>query len=187
MKTILRLLTIATLTFFMSACGGSSGGGSSSESGGGDTTADGYTKTGTITATIDGSTKTFYTSKVDNPAGIVNSAIVTPGTNYLNVTIQAHPVVGLSTSGEVLTITILFPNGTLTTGTPESASISYMVDGGFYTSAFPTVNIAVATQNGSTIHLEGTAQATISTVDSSSSKTVSIEFVVDADEAIING
>jgi hypothetical protein len=186
MKAFLQLITATMLVFFMSACGGSSSGGGTTNGG---TTSGDTVQTGTVTSNIDGVTENWYTVKIDNEAGIVNSASISELENG-DITLLVQSYENKEMSGEnSLQFFLTFPGGSITTGEVTGSLFMYAGDAsseGLVSYTF-TANLTTATGDAKSAHLAGNFMLQAIEVESDITKNVSVTFDVQADKIEIDG
>ena len=187
MKTLLRLIAMTMLVFFMSACGGSSGGGSDDD--GGLTNSGDTVQTGTVTSVIDGVTQKWYTVKVDNAAGIVNSAKISKlADGDLTVYVQSYDNTQMNGENN-LQFSFTFPGATITTGQVTGTLFFYNGDndsGAMHLTPF-TIELTTASGDETSAHLVGSFMLQATSVDSDTLIDVSVTFDVQADKTEVLG
>ncbi len=189
MKTI-STLALAAMTALLIGCGGgdSGGGGTPSSSSSSSSIPSGVTQSGEINSTVDGVSKTWYTTRTDNHSLAANSAAVLRINNAITIIIGARPTVGTARSEQDgLGFSFVFTNGQVTTGTiSDTLMISYQVDEQYYVSTeHYNVELTEASDDGFNIHLKGTiTDVPIAVPGTTSTKKISIVFDVTASDSV---
>jgi len=170
---LFKLLIVASSIVIITACGG-----------GGTTGATGTT-TGTVNFKFDGVADTYYTINTTDGITNINSASVTRNDTETSIWVVSYK--GIYTSGDSVTFHITFPDNKIQTGTfTQSEYITHSIGQEWYTNTGYTVNVTKVTDDGTSIHVEGSIdEIELSEHTTNEIKTISVDFNIDATEWVI--